>query len=126
MAPGLSDEMRASIHAHFIEQCRKPKKLEFVRQLYDLPKDKLGEGVKSYEWLMEQIEGMMLRDKEEWNISVHESILNQRARQTRLGGGGSNGYDNRRNANGIAAPAEVAARLGKPTVTHGCGEERHD
>eukprot|EP00959_Pyramimonas_sp_CCMP1952_P408303 8557276-Pyramimonas_sp.AAC.1 len=57
---------------------------------------------------------MMLRDKEEWNISVHESTFNQRARQARLGGGGSNGYDNRRNANGKAAPAEVAARLGKP------------
>eukprot|EP00959_Pyramimonas_sp_CCMP1952_P097863 2045382-Pyramimonas_sp.AAC.1 len=62
---------------------------------------------------MEQIEGMMLRDKEEWNISVHESTLNQRARQARLGGGGGN--DNRRNAGGKAAPAEVAARLGKPT-----------
>eukprot|EP00959_Pyramimonas_sp_CCMP1952_P286242 5985664-Pyramimonas_sp.AAC.1 len=28
-----SDEMRASIHAHFIEQCRKPKKFELVCQL---------------------------------------------------------------------------------------------
>eukprot|EP00959_Pyramimonas_sp_CCMP1952_P336065 7036845-Pyramimonas_sp.AAC.1 len=55
-----SDEMRASVHAHFIEQCRKPKKLDFACQLYDLPRDKLGQGVSSYEWLMEQIEGMML------------------------------------------------------------------
>eukprot|EP00959_Pyramimonas_sp_CCMP1952_P248707 5198838-Pyramimonas_sp.AAC.1 len=46
---------------------------------------------------------------------MHESTLNQRARQARLGGGGGNGYDNRRNANGKAAPAEVAARLGEPT-----------
>eukprot|EP00959_Pyramimonas_sp_CCMP1952_P134403 2812050-Pyramimonas_sp.AAC.1 len=58
---------------------------------------------------------MMLRDKEEWNISVHESTLNQRARQARLGGGGGNSYDNRRYANGKAAPAEAAARLAKPT-----------
>eukprot|EP00959_Pyramimonas_sp_CCMP1952_P216581 4529991-Pyramimonas_sp.AAC.1 len=64
---------------------------------------------------MSQIEGMMLRDKEELNIRMHESTLNQRARQARLGGGGGNGYDNRRNANGKAAPAEVAARLGEPT-----------
>eukprot|EP00959_Pyramimonas_sp_CCMP1952_P372095 7791529-Pyramimonas_sp.AAC.1 len=64
---------------------------------------------------MEQIRGMMLRDKEERNISAHESTLNQRVRQTRTGGGGSNGYDNRRNAYGKAAPAEVAARLGEPT-----------
>eukprot|EP00959_Pyramimonas_sp_CCMP1952_P026894 564654-Pyramimonas_sp.AAC.1 len=106
--------MRASIHAHFIEQCRNPKKFDFVCQIYDLSRDKLGQGVKTYEWLMEQIEAMMLRDKEEWNISVHESTLNHRARQTRLGGGGSNCYDNRRNANGKAAPAEVAARLGEP------------
>eukprot|EP00959_Pyramimonas_sp_CCMP1952_P179171 3745624-Pyramimonas_sp.AAC.1 len=105
--------MRASIHAHFIEQSRTPNKLNFVCQLYDLSKDRMGQGVKTYEWLMEQIEGMMLRDAEEWNISVHESTLNQRARQARLGGGGGNG--NRRNAGGKAAPAEVAAKLRKPT-----------
>eukprot|EP00959_Pyramimonas_sp_CCMP1952_P194420 4065273-Pyramimonas_sp.AAC.1 len=64
----------------------------------------MGHGVKSYEWLMEQIEDMMLREKEEWNISVREGTLNQRARQARLGGGGGN--DNRRNAGGKAAPAE--------------------
>eukprot|EP00959_Pyramimonas_sp_CCMP1952_P163048 3408378-Pyramimonas_sp.AAC.1 len=58
---------------------------------------------------------MMLREKEEWNISMHEGTLNQRARQTRLGGGGGNGNDNRRGANGKNAAAEVAARLGKPT-----------
>eukprot|EP00959_Pyramimonas_sp_CCMP1952_P161928 3385630-Pyramimonas_sp.AAC.1 len=75
--------MRASIHAHFIEQCRKPKKLELVRQVYDLPTDKLGEGIKSYEWFISQIEWMTLREKDEWNISMREGTLNQRARQTR-------------------------------------------
>eukprot|EP00959_Pyramimonas_sp_CCMP1952_P238097 4975829-Pyramimonas_sp.AAC.1 len=79
------DEMRASIHAHFIEQCRKPKKLDVVCQIYDLSGDKLGEGVRSHEWLIFQIEAMMLRDKEGWNISMHEGTLNQRARQARLG-----------------------------------------
>eukprot|EP00959_Pyramimonas_sp_CCMP1952_P170484 3562710-Pyramimonas_sp.AAC.1 len=64
----------------------------------------------------------MLRDKEEWNINVHESTLNQRARQAGLGGGGNNKNDNRRNASGKAAPAEVTARLGK----HRCHEERID
>eukprot|EP00959_Pyramimonas_sp_CCMP1952_P164347 3435612-Pyramimonas_sp.AAC.1 len=39
-----SDEMRASIHAHCIEQYRKPKKLPFVCQIYDMSKDKLGTG----------------------------------------------------------------------------------
>eukprot|EP00959_Pyramimonas_sp_CCMP1952_P362700 7595426-Pyramimonas_sp.AAC.1 len=92
--------MRASIHARFIEQCRKPSKLNFVCQPYDMSKDKMGHGVKTCEWLMKQIEGTMLRDKEEWNISVHESTLNQRALQARLGGGGGN--DNRRNAGGKA------------------------
>eukprot|EP00959_Pyramimonas_sp_CCMP1952_P288364 6030017-Pyramimonas_sp.AAC.1 len=33
------DEMRASIHARCIEQCRKPAKLDFVCQLYDLSQD---------------------------------------------------------------------------------------
>eukprot|EP00959_Pyramimonas_sp_CCMP1952_P408739 8566118-Pyramimonas_sp.AAC.1 len=44
----LSDEIRASIHAHFIEQCRKPKKLlDRICQLYDLSADKPGEGMKN-------------------------------------------------------------------------------
>eukprot|EP00959_Pyramimonas_sp_CCMP1952_P110125 2304215-Pyramimonas_sp.AAC.1 len=64
--------MRASTHAHFIEQCRKPNTLNFVCQLYNMSNDKMGHGVKTYEWLMEQIEGMVLRDKEGWNISAHE------------------------------------------------------
>eukprot|EP00959_Pyramimonas_sp_CCMP1952_P011348 238265-Pyramimonas_sp.AAC.1 len=98
--------MRASTHAHFIEQCRKPKKFELICQLYDLSTDKPGEGVKTYEWLITQIEWMMLREKEEWNINLHEGTLNQRARQTRLGGGGGNGNDNRRGLNGKAAAAE--------------------
>eukprot|EP00959_Pyramimonas_sp_CCMP1952_P183567 3838271-Pyramimonas_sp.AAC.1 len=72
-----SDEMRALIHARFIEQRRMPNTLNFVCQLYDLSKDKLGHCAKTYEWLMGQIEGMMLHDKEEWNTSVHESTLNQ-------------------------------------------------
>eukprot|EP00959_Pyramimonas_sp_CCMP1952_P069357 1447258-Pyramimonas_sp.AAC.1 len=98
--------MRASIHAHFIEQCRKPKKLSFACQIYDMSKDRLGAGVKFYEWLMSEIDSLMLRDKEDWNINVHKSTLNPRARQARLGGGGSNNNDNRRNASGKAAPAE--------------------
>eukprot|EP00959_Pyramimonas_sp_CCMP1952_P001843 37806-Pyramimonas_sp.AAC.1 len=71
-----------------------------------MSEDKLGTGVQSYEWLMNYIESSMLRDKEEWSINVHESTLNQRGRQARLGGGGGNDNDNRRNANGKAAPAE--------------------
>eukprot|EP00959_Pyramimonas_sp_CCMP1952_P380099 7962915-Pyramimonas_sp.AAC.1 len=57
----------------------------------------------------------MLREKKEWNISLHEGTVNQRARQARLGGGGGNGDDNRRGLNGKGAAAEVAARLGKST-----------
>eukprot|EP00959_Pyramimonas_sp_CCMP1952_P002282 47401-Pyramimonas_sp.AAC.1 len=34
-----SDEMRASIHAHFIGQRRKPQKFDIVCQLHDLSKD---------------------------------------------------------------------------------------
>eukprot|EP00959_Pyramimonas_sp_CCMP1952_P211859 4433568-Pyramimonas_sp.AAC.1 len=71
-----------------------------------MSKDRLGAGVKSYEWLMEEIKSLMLRDKEELNINVHESTLSQRARQARLGGSGSDNNDNRRNASGKAAPAE--------------------
>eukprot|EP00959_Pyramimonas_sp_CCMP1952_P317161 6637970-Pyramimonas_sp.AAC.1 len=98
--------MRASIHAHFIEQRRRPKKLAFACQIYDMSKYRWGTGVKSYEWLMNEIESLMLRDKEEWSINVHESTLNQRARQARFGGSGSNNNDNRRIASGKAAPAE--------------------
>eukprot|EP00959_Pyramimonas_sp_CCMP1952_P160512 3357067-Pyramimonas_sp.AAC.1 len=39
-----SDEMRASIHARFVEQCREHKKLDVVCRLYDLPRDKSGRG----------------------------------------------------------------------------------
>eukprot|EP00959_Pyramimonas_sp_CCMP1952_P203888 4263975-Pyramimonas_sp.AAC.1 len=67
----------------------------------------MGHGAKSYEWLMEQIEEQMLREEEEWHISVHEGTLNQRARQARFGGGGGN--DNQKNAGSKAAPAEIAA-----------------
>eukprot|EP00959_Pyramimonas_sp_CCMP1952_P330824 6927889-Pyramimonas_sp.AAC.1 len=69
MAPDLR-LMKASIHVHFIEQCRKPNTLNIVCQLYDQSKDKTGQGVETYEWLMGQIEGVMLLDEEEWNISV--------------------------------------------------------
>eukprot|EP00959_Pyramimonas_sp_CCMP1952_P363375 7609311-Pyramimonas_sp.AAC.1 len=31
-----SDEMRASIYAHFLEQCRKPSKLDLACKLYDM------------------------------------------------------------------------------------------
>eukprot|EP00959_Pyramimonas_sp_CCMP1952_P446711 9353787-Pyramimonas_sp.AAC.1 len=51
-----SDEMRASIHAPSLEQCRKPSKLNFVCQSYAMSKDKMGHGAEGYEWLMEQIE----------------------------------------------------------------------
>eukprot|EP00959_Pyramimonas_sp_CCMP1952_P084598 1769401-Pyramimonas_sp.AAC.1 len=73
----------------------------------------MGHGVKSYEWLMGQMEENLLREKEEWNIGVHEGTLNQRARQARSGGGGDN--DRRKNAGSKAAPAEIAAKLGKPS-----------
>eukprot|EP00959_Pyramimonas_sp_CCMP1952_P127274 2662126-Pyramimonas_sp.AAC.1 len=63
-------------------------------------------GMRTYEWLRAQVEMMMLREKEEWNIDLHEGTLNQRARQMRLGGGGGNGNENRRGLNGKAAAAE--------------------
>eukprot|EP00959_Pyramimonas_sp_CCMP1952_P078390 1638597-Pyramimonas_sp.AAC.1 len=71
----------------------------------------MGHGVTTYEWLVGQIEEMMLRETEEWNISAHEGTLIQRARQARFDGGGGN--DNRRNAGSKPAPAEIAAKLGK-------------
>ena len=80
-----SDEMRASIHAHFLEQCRKPSKLEQVMGFYDMSDDEVGTGMKTYEWLIGQIERLMLMEKEEFNIGRHESTLNQRGR----GWGGS-------------------------------------
>eukprot|EP00959_Pyramimonas_sp_CCMP1952_P153532 3212317-Pyramimonas_sp.AAC.1 len=64
--------MRASIHAHFLEKCRKPKKLDMTCQFYDMSSGKPGTGMRTYEWLITQIEMMMLREKEEWNIDLHE------------------------------------------------------
>eukprot|EP00959_Pyramimonas_sp_CCMP1952_P430805 9022211-Pyramimonas_sp.AAC.1 len=101
-----SDEMRASIHAPFVEQRRHSKKFDMICQLYDLSADKPGAGMETYEWLITQIDWMILREREEWNINLREGPLNQRARQTRLGGGGGNGNDNRRGLNGKAAAAE--------------------
>eukprot|EP00959_Pyramimonas_sp_CCMP1952_P383822 8043814-Pyramimonas_sp.AAC.1 len=77
-----------------------------ICHFYDLSSDKPGTGMTTYEWLITQIEWMMLCEKEEWSINSHEGTLNQRARQTRLGGGGGNGDDNRRGLNGKAAAAE--------------------
>eukprot|EP00959_Pyramimonas_sp_CCMP1952_P230351 4815870-Pyramimonas_sp.AAC.1 len=78
-------------------------------------RNKPGTGMRTSEWLIAQIEMMMLREKEEWNIDLHEGTVNQRARQMRLGGGGGNGNGNRRGLHGKAAAAEAAARLGKST-----------
>eukprot|EP00959_Pyramimonas_sp_CCMP1952_P025392 532580-Pyramimonas_sp.AAC.1 len=60
-----SDEMRASIHPLFLEQCRKPTKLSMICQFFDLSSDKPGTGMRTYEWLIAQIEMMMLREKEQ-------------------------------------------------------------
>eukprot|EP00959_Pyramimonas_sp_CCMP1952_P086762 1814681-Pyramimonas_sp.AAC.1 len=48
--------MRASIHANFLEQCRKPEKLNMVCQFCDMSSDKPGAGMRAYEWLIAQIE----------------------------------------------------------------------
>ena len=80
-----TDGMRASIHAHFLEQCRKPNKLKPAMSFHDMSSDKSGTGMKSYEWLVGQIEKLMMMEKEEFNIERHESTLNQRGR----GWGGS-------------------------------------
>eukprot|EP00959_Pyramimonas_sp_CCMP1952_P297207 6217815-Pyramimonas_sp.AAC.1 len=53
-----------SIHAHFLEQRRKPEKLNMVCPFYDMSSDKPGTGMRTYEWLIAHIEMLMLREKE--------------------------------------------------------------
>eukprot|EP00959_Pyramimonas_sp_CCMP1952_P359460 7526775-Pyramimonas_sp.AAC.1 len=107
------DEMKASIHAHLYEQVRQVPRLEGIMQLYEVSTDRHGRGMRSYEWLVWQIELSMMRDREKWAISEHGSALNSSNRQARLGGGG-NGEGG---GGGRRASATVATvdRPGLPT-----------
>eukprot|EP00959_Pyramimonas_sp_CCMP1952_P317710 6649535-Pyramimonas_sp.AAC.1 len=53
-ARGPSDEIKASIHAHFYEQIRQVPRLEYAAQWYELPADPLGTGMRAYQWLLLQ------------------------------------------------------------------------
>eukprot|EP00959_Pyramimonas_sp_CCMP1952_P307226 6430296-Pyramimonas_sp.AAC.1 len=82
-----SDEMKASIRAHFYEQIRQVPRREYAMQWYELSTDPPGTGIITYQWILLQVEYLMMRGREQWAISEHESTLNSRNRQARLTGG---------------------------------------
>ena len=110
-----SDEMRAAIHTHFYEQLRCVPKLSQIIGWYDMCADKTGTGMRTYEWLLFQVENLMMRDHDTWAIAQKESTLNSRGRAARYAGGGTGGGKGS-GKGGLprnAAPAEVRATLGR-------------
>eukprot|EP00959_Pyramimonas_sp_CCMP1952_P450936 9441298-Pyramimonas_sp.AAC.1 len=81
-------------------------------QWYELSTDPPGTGMRTYQWLLLQVESLMMRDREQWAISEHESTLNSRDRQARLTGGKNEGGGGGRRASATAATVH---RLGMPT-----------
>ena len=73
--------------------------------------DKQGTGMRSYEWLLFQVENLMMRDHDSWAIAQKESTLNSRGRQYRLTGGGGGGVKGGGKGKHNAAAAQVQARL---------------
>eukprot|EP00959_Pyramimonas_sp_CCMP1952_P009538 199136-Pyramimonas_sp.AAC.1 len=82
-----SDGMKASIHAHLCEQIRQVPRLEYAMQWYELSTGAPGTGMRTHQRLLLQFESLMMRGREQWAISEHESTFNSRDRQARLAGG---------------------------------------
>eukprot|EP00959_Pyramimonas_sp_CCMP1952_P322188 6741808-Pyramimonas_sp.AAC.1 len=59
-----SDEMKASMHAHFYEQIRQVPRLDYAMQWHELSTDLPVTGMRSYQWLLYQVESLMIRDRE--------------------------------------------------------------
>eukprot|EP00959_Pyramimonas_sp_CCMP1952_P234059 4891051-Pyramimonas_sp.AAC.1 len=106
-----SDEMKASMHAHFYEQIRQVPRLEYAMQWYELSTDPLGTEMRTYQWLLLQGESLRMQDREQRAISEHESTLNSRNRQARLTGEANEGGGGGRRASAMAATVH---RLGLP------------
>eukprot|EP00959_Pyramimonas_sp_CCMP1952_P312251 6535266-Pyramimonas_sp.AAC.1 len=82
-----SDEMKDSMHAHFHEQIRQVLRLQSAMQWYELSTDPPSTGMRTYQCLLLQVVSLIMRDREQWAISEHESTLNSRNRQARPTGG---------------------------------------
>ena len=83
--------------------------------------------MRTYDWLLFQIEQLMLREKEEHNIDKHESTLNQRARLLRQGGGGGGrGGGGGGSRNPKAVPGEVTKPFGSPDDIMKNGDRKGD
>eukprot|EP00959_Pyramimonas_sp_CCMP1952_P192694 4029145-Pyramimonas_sp.AAC.1 len=67
--------MKALMRAHFHEQIRQAPRLHYVMQWYDLSTDPPGTGMRTYPWLLLQVGSLMMRDREQWAISEHESAF---------------------------------------------------
>eukprot|EP00959_Pyramimonas_sp_CCMP1952_P181297 3790828-Pyramimonas_sp.AAC.1 len=116
-----SDEMNASIHAHLHDQMRQVSRLEYAMQWYELSTDPPGTGMRTYQWLLLQVESLMLRVREQWAISQHEPTLNSRNRQARLTGGTNEGGGGGKRASAMAATVH---RLGLPTDKTASGRKK--
>eukprot|EP00959_Pyramimonas_sp_CCMP1952_P260794 5453184-Pyramimonas_sp.AAC.1 len=73
--------MKASIDAHFYEQIRQVPRFQYAMQWYELSTGPPGTGMRTHHWLLLQVEYLMMRDREQWANSEHESTLNSRSRQ---------------------------------------------
>eukprot|EP00959_Pyramimonas_sp_CCMP1952_P131813 2755882-Pyramimonas_sp.AAC.1 len=106
-----SDELVASVRAHFHEQMRQAPRLHSVMQLYDLCAGLPGAGMRTDQWLLLQVGSLMMRDREQWAISEHEATPDPRNRQARLPGGKSEGDGGGQRASAMAATIQ---RIGLP------------
>ena len=110
-ASAPSPEMAASIHEHFYEQMQLVPKMKPILTFYDMSNDKIGSGVKTYPWLLDQLRKLMDRDRENYNLDTRMMTLNQRGSYERR----------RRNNNNNAAPGYKGSNKGGPKGGNGNG-----
>eukprot|EP00959_Pyramimonas_sp_CCMP1952_P312930 6550282-Pyramimonas_sp.AAC.1 len=108
----LHGDREVSMHAHFYEHIKQVPRLEAIMQWYEISTDPPRTGMRSYQWLLYQVELLTIRDREKCANSESESTLNSRDRQARLTGGINEGGGGGRRASATAATAH---RLGSPT-----------
>ena len=70
-----SQEMAVSIRKHFYQQMRKVPKMRPILEWYDLSVDQVGEGMRTYEWLLLQLQKLMDRERLGWNLNVKVTNL---------------------------------------------------
>eukprot|EP00959_Pyramimonas_sp_CCMP1952_P111170 2325595-Pyramimonas_sp.AAC.1 len=69
-----SDQMKSPMLPHRYEQIRLAPRPMYAMQWHELSTEPPGTGMRTYQWLLLQVESLMMRDRGQWAISEHESI----------------------------------------------------